>query len=500
MSRMMTVRIDSLHYPGGSDPVLRGLHFDVNPGEFIHVTGASESGKSVLCRILAGIIPSFEPAAIEGEVLFCGRNLAGWRLPELAGEIGFVGDDPLNQLFCATLKEDLAFGPCSLLLERPQIVESVKRAFRFVGLNGCENRMSETLSGGEIQRAAIASALTLSPKLLILDRAFDQIDHSTRRDLWCKLDRMCSEQGKAVILVDSRSDECSAFVHRTIVMERGTLTHDTNRRRASASVAGKALLSVASGAGSHARDGRAQSCRSRNKKINADPIITVKDLWFRYQDSDFALQGISLELLRGEFVAIVGENGAGKTTLAKHFNGLLRPSTGEVIVNGLAVKDCTPARMSDHVGYLFQDPLMQVCSNTVREEVGFGLTVRKTPSLIVNERVESMLKRFDLLDVADEHPYRLSRSKLQRVALASCMVNEAEILVVDEPTSALDYPRNREIMALLTRENSEGRTIIMITHDQVAAEHFCGRIIVMKQGRVESDSSRGRKLEAVARA
>lgn len=497
---MLTVRIDSLCYPGSTDAALRGIHLDVDPGEFIQVTGASESGKSALLRTLAGIIPLFEPAVIEGEILFYGRNLREWRLPELAGEIGFLGHDPQNQLFCSTLKDDLAFGPCSLLLMEPDIIERVKRAFGFVGLSGYENRKSETLSGGEIQRAAIASALTLDPKLLILDRSFDQIDRSTRKDVWRKLHRMCSEEGKSVILVDSRSDGCAAYVQRTIVMEQGTIIHDTKGARVPAPRLEKALSSASSVAGSHMRNLQGKSWHSGFQNLNPDPVIEVKDLCFGYQDSDFALQGISFEIFRGEFVAIVGENGAGKTTLAKHFNGLLSPSRGEVIVNGLMVKECTPSRMSDHVGYLFQDPLMQVCCNTVREEVGFGLALKKIPTVEIHRRVENVLKRFDLLDVAEEHPYRLSRSKLQRVALASCIVNDAQILVVDEPTSALDYPRNWETLSLLSRENAEGRTIIMITHDQTAAEYFCSRIIVMKKGRVESDLLRGQNCETVARA
>jgi energy-coupling factor transporter ATP-binding protein EcfA2 len=503
MEHLLTAQIDKLSYQGSSDVVLRQVFVDLYPGEFVHLKGPSGSGKSVLCRCLAGIIPLFESATLVGEVVFHGRNLSDLRLPQLAGEIGFVGHDPQNQLFCATLKEDLAFGPCSLLLDRVDVEGRVKRALRFVGLTGYENRTSETLSGGEIRRAALASAWTLDPKLFILDCAFDQIDARAHRDICRKLAQMCSEMGKTILLVDERSDTCASFVHRTIVMEKGTVIYDGKIDRFSAwvpsnkmgpgggtSLESAAVVSRQTDQGSTypliASKGR------RPHECSSDPIISVKGLCFTYPESGFALKDISFDAFKGEFVAIVGENGAGKTTLIKHLNGLLRPSAGEVIVNGLAVKDCTPAQMSDYVAYLLQDPLMQVCSSSVRGEVGFGLKAKGVHPQEIAQRVDRILRRLDLMDVANDHPYRLPRCELQKVALASCMVSEAEILVVDEPTSAMSYPQNWGTLELLSKISSEGHTILMITHDQDVAGYFCHRTIVMKKGRIESDTA-GRK-------
>jgi energy-coupling factor transport system ATP-binding protein len=507
MEHLLTARIDKLSYQGSSDVVLRQGFLDLYRGEFVHLKGPSGSGKSVLCRCLAGIIPLFESAALAGEVIFRGRNLSDLRLPQLAGEIGFVGHDPQNQLFCATLKEDLAFGPCSLLLGPVDVERRVKSALRFVGLTGYENRTSETLSGGEIRRAALASACTLDPKLLILDCSFDQIDARAHRDICRKLAHMCSEMGKTVLLVDERLDTFASFVHRTIIMEKGTVVYDGKIDRFSSYVPdygmgprGDTIPESAAVVSPETDQGSIYPLISSKRRqphcCSNDPIISVKGLCFTYPESGFAIEDISFDVFRGEFVAIVGENGAGKTTLIKHFNGLLRPSAGDVIVNGLAVKDHTPAQMSDYVGYLLQDPLMQVCSNTVRGEVGFGLKAKGVPPREIARRVDSILKRLNLMEVANDHPYRLPRSELQRAALASCLVSEPEILVVDEPTSAMGYPQNWETLELLSKISSEGRTILMITHDQDAAGYFCHRTIVMKEGRIESDTVGGRGLEA----
>jgi len=511
MEQLLTARIDKLSYQGSPEAVLQNVCLDFYPGEFIHLRGPNGSGKSALCRCLAGIIPLFESASLEGEVLFCGRNLSGLRLPQLAGEIGFIGHDPQNQLFCATLKEDLAFGPCSLLVEPIEVEDRVKRALRFFGLSGYENRTSETLSGGEIRRAALASAWTLDPKLLILDRAFDQIDARTHRDICCKLAHMCNEMGKTVLLVDARPKAFASLVQRTIVMKEGTVVYDGKIDRSPAHTlshktgprSGTMLESASTVSLEVDQTSTYPLTASKRREphdYSIDPIISVKGLCFTYPESGFALKDITFDVFRGEFVAIVGENGAGKTTLIKHLNGLLRPSEGEVIVNGLAVKDHTPEQMSGHVGYLFQDPLGQVCFNTVREEVGFGLKTRRIHPQEIAQRVDQILKRLDLMDVANEHPYRLPHGKLQRVALASCMVSGAEILVVDEPTSAMDYPQNWGTLEILSQISSEGRTILMITHDQGIASHFCHRTFVMNKGRIVTDLAGGRDLEAASGA
>ena len=387
MEHLLAARIEKLYYQGSREPVLRHVCLDLYPGEFIHLSGPSGSGKSSLCRCLAGIVPLFESAFLEGEVLFCGRNISDLQLPQLAGGIGFIGHDPQNQLFCATLKEDLAFGPCSLLVEPIEVEGRVKRALRLFGLTGYENRSSETLSGGEIRRAALASAWTLDPKLLILDRALDQVDARSHRDICRKLAHMCNETGKTVLLVDARPKPCTSLVHRTIVMKEGTVVYDSKIERSPAHLPGYkmepgsgTILGSASAISLEADRTCAHhltaSKRRKPHERSSDPIISVKGVCFTYSQSGFALKDITFDVFRGEFVAIVGENGAGKTTLIKHLNGLLRPSDGEVMVNGLAVKDYTPAQMSDHVGYLFQDPLGQVCFNTVREEVGFGLKTK----------------------------------------------------------------------------------------------------------------------------
>jgi energy-coupling factor transport system ATP-binding protein len=507
MEHLLTARIDKLFYQGNPDVVLRQVFLDLCPGEFVRLEGPSGSGKSVLCRCLAGIIPLFESATLVGEVLFRGRNLSDLRLPQLAGEIGFVGHDPQNQLFCATLKEDLAFGPCSLLLEPSDIENRVKSALPFVGLTGYENRTSETLSGGEIRRAALASAWILDPKLIILDCSFDQIDARAHREICHKLAHMCSEKGKTVLLVDETSEICASFVQRTITMEKGTVVYDGKINRFSSCVPGykrgsRGSIIPESAAPVPPETDQAStyplisSKRRQPRNCSSDPVISVKGLCFTYPESGFALEDISFDVYRGEFVAIVGENGAGKTTLIKHLNGLLRPSAGEVIVNGLAVKDHTPAQMSDHVGYLLQDPLMQVCANTVRGEVGFALKAKGVPPQELAQRVDAILTRLDLVDVANVHPYRLPRSELQRAALASCLVSEPEILVVDEPTSAMGYPQNWETLELLSRISAEGTTILMITHDRDVAGYFCHRTIVMKKGRIEADTAGGRGLEA----
>ena len=218
------------------------------------------------------------------------------------------------------------------------------------------------------------------------------------------------------------------------------------------------------------------------------PAVEVKGLSLRYENSEFALKNVSLKICPGDFVALIGENGAGKTTLTKTFNGLLRPEKGSVFINGLNVAEHTTAQLSAHIGYLFQNPLLQVCQNSVEEEISFGLKVKKFPKDNIKNRVQQVLRDFRLEGAASLHPYKLSRGMLQKVALASVLVSDPPILVIDEPTSNMCYEEAREVMDLIDQYHQKGHTVIMITHNLTLAEEYCRRFIVMHKGRLVLDT------------
>jgi energy-coupling factor transport system ATP-binding protein len=218
------------------------------------------------------------------------------------------------------------------------------------------------------------------------------------------------------------------------------------------------------------------------------PIASLRALTHRYRNGPLALRGVDLDLYPGECVAIIGQNGAGKTTLAKHLIGLLRPTGGEVRVLGRDTRSLTTAQVARHVGYLFQDPDYQIFCPSVVEEAAFGLQARGVPAVEARRRAMRELERVGLADLADAHPYRLSRGQRQLLALASVLACEPALLVVDEPSTGLDYYQTRRIMEHLDAYRAGGRSVVLITHDIEMVARYAQRCVVLKEGRVLAEA------------
>ncbi|MEM2897511.1 MAG: ATP-binding cassette domain-containing protein [Candidatus Bathyarchaeia archaeon] len=219
------------------------------------------------------------------------------------------------------------------------------------------------------------------------------------------------------------------------------------------------------------------------------PIIIVKNLTHVYPDGTLALDGINLEIYEGEFIGIIGQNGSGKTTLVKHFNGLLKPTEGEVLVDGVDTRNLTIAQLSTKVGYVFQNPDHQICQSTVFDEVAFGPRNLGLSEGEVKERVQSALMAIGIEKLSRRHPLLVSKGERQRIAVASVLAMRPKILIIDEPTTGQDYRQSKEIMDLVYELNKEGRTVIVISHNMKLIAEYVQRVIVFSQGKVILDGS-----------
>ena len=217
-------------------------------------------------------------------------------------------------------------------------------------------------------------------------------------------------------------------------------------------------------------------------------MIRMENVSFAYKMGGSAVNDISFHIEKGEFVALLGSNGAGKTTTAKLIDGLIKPDRGTVTVNG---RDTAATRVSErarYVGYLFQNPDRQICCNTVREELAFGLrSARKELGEDkIGQRVDEMLESFGF--DGDEEPFSLSRGQRQRVALASVIAVVPQILILDEPTTGLDYLECSHIMDIIKKMNeTEGTTVVMVCHDMEVVSDYARRALVMSAGRLIAD-------------
>ncbi len=474
MDHLFTARIESLHYPEQANPVLKDISLSFKPGELVFLTGSTGSGKSSLCYALTGVIPYFKEGTLKGEVNLDGENIIRKHLPEVAGKIGLVRDEPQNQLFCMTVEEDLAFGPCNLLLEPEEVGIRIKKSLQFVGLEGYENRKPENLSGGESQRIALASMLTLEPKIIILDGAVTQLDPQSKKEIYERLHTLALKEKKIVIIVEEKAYQYLHLAHRLISLDKGNVVYDGYPKK-------EVLFTMK-------KTRNFPKVNNSANVINAEsPIVSINNLTFQYPNGQFALKNITLEICKGEFIALMGKNGAGKTTLAKHFNGLHKPKSGDVIVNHMNTKQYSTAQLASQVGYLFQNPQIQICTNSVQEEVSFALKAKKLSKGEIARKVSQLLDKMALTEFAQNHPYKLSKSDIQKLALASSLANDPQVLIIDEPTSQMSVAQSEEIMQLISQYNRNGVTVIMISHELNIALHYASRMIVMNQGEIVLD-------------
>jgi energy-coupling factor transport system ATP-binding protein len=217
-------------------------------------------------------------------------------------------------------------------------------------------------------------------------------------------------------------------------------------------------------------------------------VVRLRNVKFTYESGVEALGGVNLSIDKGEYVAVVGGNGSGKTTLAKHMNGLLRPSSGEVFVMGAPASSRTVAELSRAVGYVFQNPDHQLFCGTVREEVAFGPSNLGIEPGEVQRRADHAMDVMGLSHVRERPPLSLSLGLRRRVSIASTMAMSPQVLVLDEPTTGLDARESGDLLSIVRVLNEEGTTVVLITHEmKIVAEH-ANRVVVMAGGRVVLDS------------
>jgi energy-coupling factor transport system ATP-binding protein len=490
------------------------VDLEVGEGEFVVVMGASGAGKSTLCVSLNGLIPNFLRGRMEGEVHIRGRSTREGKVGEFAREVGLVFQDFEAQLFSTNVELEVAFGPENFQVEHEEMVRRVRDVLQRVRLDGFEGRQPATLSGGQKQRLAIASVLAMEPRILCLDEPTTDLDPVGKLGVFEIAEELRSRDDVTLIVVEHETEE-TLDADRIVVLQDGTVVRDRPAREVLSDVefleeTGIMPLGVARffhelGSGerlSLTPEEGIEEFRRRNWRVNperheellvvdeareqgyGEAVIEVEGLAHRYPNGVAALEGVDLEIRQGEFLAILGQNGSGKTTLVKHFNGLLKPTEGEVRVGGVETVKQGIRRLGERVGYVFQNPDHQIFSDTVFDEVAFGPKIREMEEDEIEERVSEALAAVGLEGRGDEDPFSLTKGERQRVAVASVLAVRPEVLILDEPTTGLDYAEQKRMMGLVRDLNEAGSTIIIVTHTMWVVAEYAHRAAVVRDGRV----------------
>ena len=509
---MISVRDLSFRYTSSKSLVLNQVNLSVTDGDYLAVVGPSGSGKSTLCLTFNGIIPHSIPGEMSGEVIINTMSTKDHFVYELADKVGIVLQNPESQLFAMSVEEELAFGPENLGLPREEIIERIEEALTIINIKDRE-RFPFSLSGGEKQKLAIASMLTMRPSHMVLDEPTSQLDPQGKKSVYNVLKQLHKE-GMSIILVEHDTEYVAEHARAVVVVDKGEIvktgsphevfsqveelkalgiqvpevaefTYELYKRGLITTVC--TTLQEAQTLKNHLKIQRKE--RKREEENHGPLLIEVKNLSFSYAESKPVLINVNLSVCQGEILAVIGQNGSGKTTLVKHFNGLLRPMKGEIFVNGESVKKKTVAEMARKVGYVFQNPDHQIFADTVFEEVEFGLKNLGVPEPERFQRVTQVLEKTDLYKYRDTHPTTLSGGEKQRLAIASVLVMNPEILILDEPTTGLDLRSSRSIIELVKALHRQNNTVILVTHDMRLVAEMAHRIIILKEGKIVKDGN-----------
>ncbi len=423
----------SFSYPA-APPALRDVSFDLDPGDVVALLGPSGSGKSSLLRALAGLVPHFHGGRFSGRVVVAGLDTRVVRPAELAGTVASVFQDPEDQVVMTIVANEVAFGLENLGVAPAEIWLRVEHALASVDALHLWGRKTVELSGGELQRVCLASALALEPQLLLLDEPTSQLDPEAAALFLEAVDRL----GATVVLSEHRVARALELATRVLFVEDGRLLLDASRDSALKWLADE-------------RPGWTSACVESTQARLGALVLELRGVSFAYRAAMPILDGIDLELRRGEIVALEGPNGSGKTTLARIAAGLLEPQGGS-------------SRLWGRAGYLAQDPGRYLVKETVLDEV--GLAVNRD-----QQRARAALAQVGLGWAALRHPRDLSSGERERLALASVAVAEPDLLVLDEPTRGLDPDRKAVLGAWLQDYAASGKAVLVATHDRDLPAH-----------------------------
>lgn len=503
-------------YPNAAQSSLSDVSLQISPGEFVLLAGRSASGKSTLLKAACGLVPHFHGGQIDGNVTVAGINAIETGPAQLASAVGYVAQDPETQVVSTTVSAEIEL-PLEMRGDPPssraRAVEEVALALAIPHLLG---RTVDTLSGGELQRVALAAALVTRPKLVLLDEPTSQLDPVAGDELIWLLRRLNEEWGVSILLAEHRLERCLAAADRVIAMTSGSIAFDGTPRDFLAwsqesdpalttpaarlfSLAGitpppvgvrnaRASLAATDADGERGgipSDRPPQLCPPGPRTTTPDPqrmrgrrgsrpspnsTLAAQDLWIeltRNEQTHDVLQGVDLKVERGERVALMGRNGAGKSTLLKAAAGLIDPVRGKLD---------TPAG----IALLMQNP----SDYLVRERVGDELP---------GEVGLRALRVVGMEHAVDADPRDLSGGERQRLALAIALAGRMEgeqlpgLVALDEPTRGMDHSRKDELTSLIVDLAERGAGVVVATHDVEFAAEFAERVVLLGDGVVIAD-------------
>lgn len=483
-------------YQTSDETALHDIDMSISAGEVVVLCGMSGCGKTTYTRLLNGLAPGMLGGELTGEQLTCGLRAGDAPIEAYVPVVGSVFQNPKTQYFNANASDELAF-PCENSgMDSQAINRRIHEIACRYGAEALLDRDVASLSGGQRQQLAVATAMMLNPKLVVMDEPTSNLDHEAidrLHDMVAALKR----DGVTVVIAEHRLAWCMDVADRFVIIEHGAIaqeyTAEAFRALPAEYVASLGLRGLNMTPYRQAVQRAIVETLVVETPImpaQSSPVIATRDLcvgvarrsWFgrtSIRNCAFSKSVNDLELHAGRIICLMGSNGVGKSTLACTLCGLQKPLSGHIELNGKPVS----AGDLTHAGFLvMQDVNYQLFADSVRDEL---LTGREadTPEAYeaLRRRSDDILRSLDLLQFADRHPMTLSGGQKQRLAIAVALMCDKQLIILDEPTSGLDHKHMMQVGALLRSLADAGKAVLVITHDEELAAQWCDGIIALDE-------------------
>jgi len=518
----------SFQYRTRPEKAIENISFELKPGEMLLLAGSSGCGKTTLARCVNGLIPRSYKGTRDGRVLLHGKDVAEMQIAGVSQIVGTLLQDPERQIVASNVYNEIAFGPENLGLPREEILMRVENAIKRLRIEYLRDRETFNLSGGEKQKVALAGLLAMNPSILLLDEPLASLDPASAYEA-LDVFRSLADEGKTIVLIEHRvEDAIFAKPDRLLYIEAGqvkylgsidSLPTEINHHEVKLPAEwvvkrmnqmGEKIEKTESTPGAEGGDpvrytGKIQGGERGDParytgKIQGDergePLVVFENVDFRYSDeTPFILQNVNLEIRRGDLIAVLGPNGAGKSTMVKHAIGLLKPTTGRVLVDGKDTQSMSVAQIAHTLGFVFQSPTHMLYAPTVLEELEFGPKNLDFKQDIIDKTVVESIATVNLKGLEDYPPLGLSFGQQKRTTIAAVLAMQSKIMILDEPTAGQDYSNYTHFMDAMCRPMNGSQSLVaanfaatlFITHDLDLAVTYANRVLLFGDQHIVAD-------------
>ncbi|WP_404973895.1 ABC transporter ATP-binding protein [Vibrio campbellii] len=507
----------SFRYESLDKPTLKNINLRIEKGEKIVIIGPSGSGKSTLGQCLNGLIPHAIKGETSGKLTINGQDTAPFDMHQFTEQVGTVLQDTDSQFVGLSIGEDIAFALENQLMSNIDMYPLVKATAKMVDLEQMLDRSPHDLSGGQKQRVSLAGILVDDVDILLFDEPLAALDPKTGKKTIEIIDELHRETGKTIIIIEHRlEDVLHRSVDRIILMESGEIIADTTPDEILASplleeygIREPLYLSALKEAGC-AIEGDAkpsslstlpltqyqtavstwfEASKATNVETQTETLLAVRNLTYSYDGEKNALEDVSFDVKRGEFVSVLGKNGSGKSTITKLVMGVIEPDQGSMILNGQDLNELTIFERSQKVGVVMQNPNHMISHHMIFDEVAFGLRNRGVEENQIEAKVLEVLGLCGLSKYRHWPIEALSYGQKKRVTIASILALEPELLILDEPTAGQDYRNYTSMLSFIEKLNRElGITVMIISHDMHLVLEYTTRSIVIADSKLIADA------------